>query len=73
MSERMHEADCVAIGDAAPGGPLCAWFALCEHPAAGRRFHPILGYVIICVCCNDWADQRANGAHTRDGDTIRPL
>jgi hypothetical protein len=29
----------------------CEWFAVCERDAAGKAFHPGLGWVPVCVPC----------------------
>lgn len=32
---------------------VCEWFALCDHPADGVVWHPILGEVPTCLRCAD--------------------
>lgn len=34
----------------------CEWFALCDHPADGAVWHPVLGYVPTCLRCADRLD-----------------
>jgi len=41
----------VGAGPSLDGLELCEWFALCDRPAVGTVWHPVLGSVPVCGRC----------------------